>query len=184
MSKFGLKDGSVKLAIGWLVVFVIRLLPFRPPNVEPVLATLMPFSKKYGLVGGFLFAFLSIFLFDLAVAQVGIWTLVTAVTYGCIGLASGIYFKNREGKAVEYLKFSIVGTLLYDAITGPGMAYVFGHPVPFQEALIGQIPFTLLHLLSNGLLALTVSPMLYRWVVANPTFEVPALLDRFAFSKR
>ena len=31
------------------VVFVIRLLPFRPANFEPMLATLMPFGKRYGI---------------------------------------------------------------------------------------------------------------------------------------
>jgi hypothetical protein len=184
MFTFGIKDGFVKLTIGWLVVFVVRLMPFRPPNVEPILSTLMPFSKKYGLAGGFFFAFLSIVLFDIAVAQFGIWTLTTGLVYGLVGLVSGIYFRNRESKAVEYLKFSLVSTLIYDAITGPGMAYVFGHPLTFQAALVGQIPFTLLHLLGNGILALTVSPMLYRWVVANPKLEAPVLFDRFAFSKR
>lgn len=184
MHKFEIKDGFVKLVIGWLVVFMVRLIPFRPPNIEPIMSTLMPFSKKYGFGGGFFFAFLSIVIFDLAVAQFGIWTLVTAIAYGAIGFASGLYFKNRENSALEYLKFSVIATLIYDAITGPGMTYLFGHSLSFQAALIGQIPFTIMHLMGNATLALTLSPAIYRWVVANPKLEVSILFSKLAFSKR
>lgn len=184
MFKLEISGGFIKLLIGWLVVFMVRLLPLRPPNVEPIMSTLMPFSKKYGISGGFFFAFLSIILFDVAVAKFGIWTFATAIIYGFIGLASGIYFKNRENRAVEYLKFSLVSTIIYDAITGPGMTYLFGHSLSFRLALMGQIPFTLLHLLSNGVLALILSPILYRWIVANPKLEVSALSAKFAFSRR
>lgn len=184
MFKSEIKSGFVKLIIGWLVVFIVRLSPFRPPNVEPIMSTLMPFSKKYGIGGGFFFAFLSIMLFDMAVAQLGIWTFATAMAYGFVGLASGIYFRNRENRAIEYLKFSLVSTIIYDAITGPGLTYLFGHSLSFRTALMGQIPFTILHLLGNGILALTLSPIIYRWVVSNPTLEIPTLFSRFAFSRR
>ena len=43
--KLNYQKNWVKFIIGWAAVFLARLLPFRPPNVEPVLATLMPFSK-------------------------------------------------------------------------------------------------------------------------------------------
>lgn len=185
MFKFLIKDGSIKLIAGWLIIFMVRLIPFRPPNVEPIMSTLMPFSKKYGLTSGFIFAFLSIVIFDLAVTQVGIWTFVTAITYGFAGLASGIYFKNRENKTIEYLKFSLVSTLVYDAVTGPGMTYLFvGHSMNFEMAIIGQIPFTVLHLLSNGILAVTLSPAIYHWVVSNPKLETSVLFNNFAFAKR
>jgi len=63
--------GWVKFLIGWIVVFGIRLIPFRVPNVEPLTATQMPFAKKFGGIGGFVFGFVSILIFDLATSGVG-----------------------------------------------------------------------------------------------------------------
>ena len=40
----------VKYAIGFVVCFAIRLVPFRPPNVEPVMTATMPFSKRFGWI--------------------------------------------------------------------------------------------------------------------------------------
>ena len=188
MNKFSMKDGFIKVVLGWIIVFLLRLIPFRPPNIEPVLATLMPFSKKYGIASGFFFAFLSIALFDIAVGQLGKWTFCTALIYGILGLTSGVYFRNRESNPINYLKFSLAGTIIYDAISGPGVAYFlndYSHiGYSFQQALIGQIPFTVLHLLGNGAMALVVSPIIYRWVVSNPNLETNVIICKFAFLGR
>ncbi|TSC78660.1 MAG: Uncharacterized protein G01um101433_121 [Parcubacteria group bacterium Gr01-1014_33] len=159
-----------KFIIGWIVVFVIRFLPFRPPNVEPVLGTLMPFSKKYGAAGGFVFGFLSIALFDLASGMVGIWTLITGVSYGLLGVGAGFFFKNRDSSVFNYLKYAIVGTIAYDAATGLTIGPLF-YGQPFMEAFYGQISFTLLHLLGNIVIAIGISPLIYRWVVLNKKLE-------------
>ena len=148
------------------------------------MTTLMPFSKKYGMVGGFFFAFFSMIVFDIAMANVGIWTVATAITYGFVGLVATIYFRNRESKALEYLKFSLTATIVYDLITGPGLTYLAGHSLSFNATLIGQIPFTILHLFGNGILAFTLSPIIYRWIVTNPKLEAPALFGKLAFSRR
>ncbi len=157
---------ALKYLLGFGLVFFIRLLPFRPPNVEPVLATAMPFAKRFGALGGFLFAFLSIVLFDGVTSGWGIWTLITACTYGVIGAAAYFYFKSRESKARNYVVFSVVATLFYDAVTGLTIGpLLWGQP--FMVALVGQIPFTLYHLAGNVAFAAVVSPLLYRWVAAN-----------------
>src|SRR3989344_5152466 len=96
-------SGFMKFVIGGAVVFAIRLVPFRAPNVEPVLATLMPFSKRYGAIGSFLFGALSIVLFDVATMKVGIWTLVTALAYGLVGIGSYIFFRTRASSRANYL---------------------------------------------------------------------------------
>lgn len=184
MLKFEVTSGFFKALIGWLVVFTIRMIPFRPPNIEPIMSTLMPFSKKYGVAGGFFFAFFSMIIFDIATINIGIWTIATAIAYGFVGLAANIYFRNRENKALEYLKFSLIATIAYDLITGPGLTYLAGHSLSFNQALIGQIPFTMLHLLGNGILAFTLSPLIYRWIVSNSKLEVPTLFNRLSFSRR
>lgn len=147
-----------KFLAGWLVVFLIRLIPWRAPNVEPVLGTLMPFSKYYGWLGAFVFGFTSIALFDAITLKVGSWTLVTASTYGAIGILSYLYFKRWQASVGNYFIFAIIGTLIYDAITGVIMGpLMFGQPI--AEAFIGQIPFTMLHLAGNLGFALTLSPL-------------------------
>jgi uncharacterized membrane protein len=79
--------------VGFIACLLIRLIPFRPPNIEPILATQMPFSKAYGKIAGFLFAFLSMVLYDILTGKIGMWTFITASAYGFLGLWASIYFK-------------------------------------------------------------------------------------------
>jgi len=162
--------GTLKFVLGWTAVFLFRLIPFRPPNFEPMLATVMPFSKRYGLLGSFSFGFFGIVLFDSITSGWGIWTAVTAVCYGGLGVAAHLFFKHREASVKNFLLFGIPGTLAYDAITmtiGP----LFNSQL-WGAALIGQIPFTLMHLLGTAVFATLLSPALYRWVVQNEVLEI------------
>jgi uncharacterized membrane protein len=175
--KLSFATGWLKFLLGWGAVFLFRLIPLRPPNVEPMLATLMPFSKRYGPVGSFLFGFLGIVLFDAITSGWGIWTLVTALAYGALGPASHFFFKKREASAKNFLAFGIVGTLAYDAATGLTIGPIF-EGQPFMAALLGQIPFTLLHLLGTIVFAVCLSPAIYRWVVQNEVLEISFLKNR------
>ncbi len=170
-----IETGVLKLLIGWTVVFLFRLIPFRPPNFEPMLATMMPFSKRYGALGTFLFGFLGVVLFDAATAGWGTWTWVTALCYGGLGVASFYYFQNREPTRANFIGFSVVGTLAYDAVTmfiGP-----LFNAQPLALAISGQIPFTIMHLIGAVVYAAVLSPALYRWVVQSDVlvlkFSIP-----------
>lgn len=168
--KSAFATGSLKFLIGWSAVFLFRLIPFRPPNFEPMLSTVMPFSKRFGPVASFLFGFLGIVLFDAVTSGWGIWTAVTALSYGALGLAAHYFFKDRDASVKNFLLFGIPGTVAYDAVTmliGP----LSGHQ-SFAIALAGQIPFTLMHLLSTVVFATLLSPALYRWVVTNEVLDV------------
>ncbi|MDO8593636.1 MAG: hypothetical protein Q7R59_01930 [bacterium] len=173
--KFSLPTGWLKFVIGWLTVFAFRLIPFRIPNVEPMLATVMPFSKRYGALGSFLFGFLGIAFYDAVTSGWGIWTLITALSYGALGLGAHFFFKNRDASIKNFLRFGIVGTLLYDAVTGLTIGPLFMGQ-PFMLALTGQIPFTLLHLAGTIVFSVCLSPALYKWVVQSETFEIPAII--------
>lgn len=170
-----------KYCIGIVICVLIRLIPFRPPNFEPILATQMPFSRAYGIIGGFIFAFVNIVMFDIITGKVGVWTIITAVSYGVLGIWAGAYFKNKKPSAMGYVKFAIIGTIVYDAVTGLSFGPLF-YNQPFMEALTGQIPFTILHLIGNITLSLTLSPLIYKFVVTNPKFEHKALFGVFAKS--
>lgn len=170
-------NGSLKYVFGWVFVFALRLLP-HPPNVEPVMAALMPFSKRFGAIGGFCFALLSIVLYDAVTSGIGSWTWVTGVAYGSLGIAAFYWLRGKDNSRWHYLGFSLFGTLIYDAVTGLSVGPLF-FGQPFMEALIGQIPFTLYHLAGNIVLAIVISPLLYRWVVENEKLEIAALYGRF-----
>lgn len=156
----------LKITLGLLACLLFRLIPFRPPNIEPLLATQMPLSKLQGPVIGFMFGFLSIVLFDLITNRVGAWTIITALTYGSLGLWSVFFFKKREMKRKNFVLFSIWGTLVYDAVTGLTVGPLF-FGQPFMVALVGQIPFTLLHLLGSVTFAYFVSPLIYTYLSTN-----------------
>lgn len=170
------KTGWLKLIVGWLGVFALRLIPFRIPNVEGVMATLMPVSKRFGMLTSFLYGFLAIALYDVVTREVGWWTLETAATYGVVGVASVWFFKRRSARVRNFVGFAIAATLFYDAVTGVLFAPLYG--MSMYVALVGQIPFTAYHLAGNIVFAALVSPAFYRWVVENPKLEfgkVPAV---------
>jgi uncharacterized membrane protein len=172
------KKHFFKFVVGWVFVFAVRLIPFRPPNIEPVLAVQMPFSKHFGKLAGFLFAFLNIILFDSLTSGIGMWTWITAFAYGLLGVLAGWFFKNRASSRLNYAVFAIIATILYDAVTGLTIGpLLFGQS--FMEALVGQIPFTLRHLLGNTLFAVIVSPILYSWIVVNSNLETASLKRAF-----
>lgn len=166
---FRVSSDTFKFVLGWTAVFLFRLIPFRPPNFEPMLATVMPFSKRFGIVGSFLFGFLGIVLYDAITSGWGSWTAVTAICYGLLGIAAHLFFKHREASVKNFLLFGIPATLAYDAITmfiGP----IFMHQ-SLMAALVGQISFTLMHLLGTVVFSVLLSPALYRWVVQNERLE-------------
>ena len=167
--RVSIPTGTLKFLIGWTAVFLFRLIPFRPPNFEPMLATVMPFSKRYGVLGSFLFGFLGIVLYDAITSGWGSWTWVTALCYGSLGVGSYYFFKNREASVKNFLLFGIPATILYDAITmliGP----IFNDQ-PLALALVGQIPFTLMHVLGTAVFAIVLSAAIYYWVVKNESLE-------------
>lgn len=168
-------SGVFKYVVGWVIVFLIRLIPFRAPNIEPVMATLMPFSKRYGAIGGFIFGALSIALFDLFVGRVGQWTVITALAYGLLGIAASFFFRKRASTRINYIVFAIAGTLFYDAVTGLSIGPLF-FGQSLAEAFWGQIPFTLWHLAGNIAFALVLSPALYQWVVVNQKLETESVV--------
>jgi uncharacterized membrane protein len=93
----------------------------------------------------------------------GIWTLITALSYGLIGFLSFYFFKNRSGWK-NYALYAVFATILYDVITGLTIGPLFFNQ-SFMMSLAGQIPFTILHLLSNLSFAIVLSPVIEKWLV-------------------
>jgi hypothetical protein len=151
----------IKYIITFVSVMVFRLMPFRAPNLEPIMATIMPMGKTYGKLMAFAFGFLSITLYDAITSGFGIWTLITALAYGFVGLGTQYYFKNRSGWK-SYASYAVIATIIYDAVTGLTIGPLFFHQ-SFIVSLTGQIPFTILHLLGNVSFAIVLTPSIERW---------------------
>lgn len=158
---------SLKATAAWFACLIIRLIPIRPANVEPILATAMPAAPRLGIPGAFLFGFLSILAKDLLDGRVGIWTAGTAIMYGLVTLGARVFANPRYRTAVGYAMYAVIATLVYDAVTGVVMGPLFFHQTLLM-AFLGQIPFTLRHLFSNVLLAIVVTPILERWMSKEP----------------
>lgn len=152
-----------KLSLIFVLALLFRLLPFRAPNVEPILATVMPASRVFGGLVGFFFGALSILFYDLLTGTLGVQTFFTAGAFGLLGWWSDIFFKRNKSEKWGYLRFAIIGTLFFDAFTGLTVGPLVFHQ-PFLGALIGQIPFTLLHLTGNIIFALLLSPVVYTFL--------------------
>ena len=165
-----------KISLVFFLCLLARLIPFRAPNVEPILAATMPFSRIYGAFVGFSFAVLSILIYDLVTGTLGIQTFFTVGAYGLLGLWAGSYFKKDNGSVRGYARFAIIGTLFYDALTGLTVGPIFFHQSFFQTFL-GQIPFTMLHLTSNIIFAFTLSPFIYNFVIKKRKTETVPLIN-------
>mgnify|MGYP001558246437 CR=1 FL=1 len=144
----------------------------RAPNIEPILASAMPMSRAYGAIFGFSFGALSIFIYDLVTGTLGVHTLFTAGAYGLLGLWAASYFKKQNTNKWSYVKFAIMGTLFFDAVTGLTVGPIFFNQ-SFTQALVGQIPFTALHLLGNITFAYVLSPGIYNFLIKKK-IPIPA----------
>ena len=159
-----------KFSLALLLCLLARLIPFRAPNVEPILATTMPIGRAYGALAGFSFAALSILFYDVVTGTLGVQTFFTVLAYGALGLWSASYFKKHKASALGYVRFAIVGTLFYDALTGLTVGPLVFHE-SFLGALVGQIPFTLLHLAGNIAFAFLLSPVIDHFLIRKKEKE-------------
>ena len=160
---------KIKIFIIFVGCLFFRLIPLRAPNVEPIMASIMPIGKKYGAFLGFAFGFLSIFLYDL-LTHFGSWTWTVGITYGLIGMVSFFYFKKFKTSALNFAIFAFFATIIFDFITGVLFAPMFGQTM--SSAFVLQIPFTMLHLAGNLGFALTLSPILNKWLLSEQLFSL------------
>lgn len=168
------KKNYLKFTLALILCLLVRLIPFRAPNIEPILAATMPVSRVYGALMGSLFAVLSILIYDIATGTMGLQTFFTLSAYGILGLWSAYYFKKSKGGVWSYVRFAIMGTLFFDAVTGLTTGPIFFHQ-SFMGALAGQIPFTAFHLLGNIAFAFILSPAIYSLLIKKKKKE-PAII--------
>ncbi len=165
--------GLPKYVVGFVGTLIFRLLSpfFGLWNISPLMATELAGSKAYGPWVGGLYGALSIALVDIIMGKTGSWTIVTSLTYGAVGVLGALFLKNRLASRRNFIIASIVGTLLFDLVTGVLMGpLLFGGS--YTVAAIGQIPFTFRHLAGNVFFAATLAPWFYHKIITNPKWEL------------
>ena len=165
----------IKYVIMLLFCNLIRLARVIP-NFDPIMGSMLPFAKQDKWYESALFSGITIISFDTLTGLVGIWTVVTAITYAALGVLFHTYYKNKSVDLKMYIASGVVGVLIYDLVTG-----VLAGPVLFggsyYEAFIGQIPFTIYHLVSVAIFILLITPLLDKHVITNPRLEDIRLLS-------
>ncbi len=168
-------DGAAKYLTGFIFTLVFRLITpaLGLTNVSPLMATELAGSKAYGPIVGGLYGALSMVLLDVLMSKVGPWTILTAFTYGAVGVWGGYFLRHRSVSTKSFIIASIIGTLFFDLITGViAGPTLFGQPL--MAAALGQIPFTLRHLAGNIVFAM-LAPWFYRSIMNNPSWKVSQL---------
>jgi hypothetical protein len=145
---------AVTTALRWARIF---------PNNDPIMAVMLPCAKR-GRAAAFAFPVVAMVLFDILSRRVGIWTVVTAGTYGLLGLGFSFAYSalGKRGRRIgpaTFLVSGVVGVLVFDFITGPILSSAMFR-MSFAQAFVGQIPFTLKHLASVSAYTVVVSPVL------------------------
>lgn len=171
------KVGIVKFLIGMIFSNAIRFLHFIPNN-DPIMAIMLPYAKSDKKYKAVLFPFLTMVSFDLLTGMIGTWTLVTALTYAGIGYIFTKYlFTKKKISIFKYLKGGVIGVLIFDFITGPIMSsFMFG--MSFIEAGLGQIPFTLMHLLTVGIFIVIITPAYDKHILENNSLIDLTILEK------
>jgi hypothetical protein len=164
---------GVSTALRWVRLF---------PNNDPIMAVMLPCAKR-GRAAAFAFPMVAMVLFDILSRKVGIWTAVTAGTYGLLGLGFSFVYSalGKRGRRIGPATFvvsGVVGVLVFDFITGPILSSAMFR-MSFAQAFVGQIPFTLKHLASVSAYTLVVSPSL-DWVLRQVERAEAAIEHRLA----
>jgi uncharacterized membrane protein len=164
------KHSRFKLALGVVIANGIRLLKIIPNN-DPIMSMALPFSRRGSALASFAFPFITMASFDAVTGYVGVFTLVTSITYGLLGLFFHYFLKGRDKIGLNtYLNCGIYGVLAFDILTGViAMPLLFG--MTFEKALIGQIPFTALHLITTTAFILVVTPLLDKQILLNKKLD-------------
>jgi len=171
------KVGIVKFLIGIILSNAIRFMRFIPNN-DPIMAIMLPYAKSDKKYKAFLFPFITMISFDAITGMLGVWTIVTALTYAGLGLLfTQFFFKEKKISIFKYLKGGVIGVLIFDFITGViAMPFMFG--MSFELALIGQIPFTLMHLFTVGIFIVVITPLYDRHILENIYLEDFVVLNK------
>lgn len=162
----------LRMLLLWLACIALRALPWRIPNLEPVLAATLPVAAVWGTGIAVAFPLTMMVVFDVIAGAVGIWTPVTALAYAGVGLWASAAFRGKALRPASAGFFAILATIAYDIVTATLGPLAFGQG--WVETYVGQVPFTVNHVVGNVLLCALVSPLLQRWLRPQQRLSMPS----------
>lgn len=150
------------------LAIVLKLPILSVPNVE--FFTFVVFSSGFllGIIEGCLVGIISMSLYTTLITPYGLPPLPIALaqvfSMALIGIAGGLNRMVHTGfpRELEFLIMGLLGlglTLIYDLLTNLATAYVMGQ---FSPVMISAIPFALIHILSNIVIFVVLTPILLR----------------------
>jgi hypothetical protein len=161
--------GLVKFILSIFISNLIRFFSFIPNN-DPIMALMLPYSRQQNVVFSFFFPFLTMISFDVITGNLGFLTLVTSITYGLLGLFFVFVYKNRKIGVKSYLLSGTFGVIVFDFVTGC-VAFPIFFGISFEQAFIGQIPFTFIHLITVSAFVLVITPLADKHLFRNKYFN-------------
>lgn len=157
-----------KMGVFTALPIVLKIPILQIPNVE--FFTFVVFTSGFllGIIEGGVVGALSMGIYTVfnpyGLAPIPI-AAAQVVSMFIIGLVGGLLFSLRLFRGVTLVTFvwmGVVGfilTLLYDFLTNSGVAIVMGSFVP---VMLAAIPFSLTHLISNIIIFVILTPVLFR----------------------
>lgn len=160
-----------KMGVFTALPIVLKIPILQIPNVE--FFSFVVFTSGFllgmlegGIVGALSMSIYTIFNpYGLPPLPIGIAQVLSMIFIGILG---GLLYKMIHLRKIKKISLSIficMGitgfsvTLLYDIITNLGVVIVMGQFIPI---MIAAIPFSLIHLLSNTLIFILLTPLLFR----------------------
>ena len=139
------RDGRVHEAITLILLAVVgRVLMAPIPNVQPVTVLVMLASLRLGTARGVSLGILVAYLSNLFLGG-GPWTIVQAISWGSVGLATGMF---ADAIRKDDYELCIRSFCLFSI----PMAFLFGFVVSLPlgiMAWVNGIPFDVLHAIGN-----------------------------------
>lgn len=136
---------NVLVIIGLIFRFLIPI-----PGLEPIIGVIGILPKKYSYFLAILFVLLNVIIFDVLTVGFGIWTVGVLLAYILIAYGySKFCAKIMSMQAL--LLATVIMTICFDIFTGLLLGPLF-FGQSFVVALVGQIPFTVAHLIGNVLM--------------------------------
>jgi len=157
-----------KMGVFTALPIVLKIPILQIPNVE--FFTFVVFTSGFllGIIEGGVVGMLSMSIYTVfnpyGLAPLPI-TVAQVISMFIIGISGGLFFYLELFRGVALATFIWMGlaglvlTLLYDFLTNSGVAIMMGRFVP---VMLAAIPFALTHLISNIIIFVLLTPVLFR----------------------
>ena len=153
-----LLNNGLILVVAWLTCLAIRL-SFSPLlYLDPFPGVFLLINRQLKGVNGFLFIASQFFCFDYLTNALGIWTILIAIAYSAIEFGLNHYTRQHSYTLSNGLLYTAIAVLSFDCISMTIGPLFFQQPL--LSAVIGQIPFTLEHLVRASIFTTALNMLL------------------------